>query len=608
MYKRKESNRRPGKAARRVLQLGSLAVIALGVAGFTRCNPDLSDYQAWQSEEFAWWEMEQGWKSDTRKAFWFTSQGSRMMPYDWFMNLEQAESETLFKDPANMERLGYIPAPADPFWNPGGFPIGLAKGGQDEDGVTWMGPTCAFCHTNKLDLGGKPTVIDGAPGLGDFETFNNDMVNALIETWANEDKFDRFADRLLGDGASSDARQTLKGKLQAHSMVLGTRNDLNKADHPYGFARVDAIGAIFNQVVVNDIAEERNHHPSNAPVSYPFLWGASQSSVVQWNGLAPNDKAGFGPLMRNVGEVLGVYGVVDVVNRSGDDYIRPDVKLEDALDDAFKFGYKSSVNIDNLGKIELWIRNLRSPKWPINLLPPPDTELLQAGADLYQNKCASCHAVVSRKDESKSYEPVMTKVSDVKTDPYMADNYLMATNSITGDPWLTGKLEGTHAYIVAGPRYAETFEAESNGEPISPRGSALVTTGIGVILGHPGQTIKSAFLSFSDARAEQSFDPRSYKARPLTGIWATAPYLHNGSIPNLYELLLPENERSETFNLGSHEYDPVRVGLSTTAQPDSFLYDTRLQGNSNQGHSGPDYGTDLSDEERRALLEYLKTL
>ena len=51
-----------------------------------------------------------------------------------------------------------------------------------------------------------------------------------------------------------------------------------------------------------------------------------------------------------------------------------------------------------------------------------------------------------------------------------------------------------------------------------------------------------------------------YKARPLNGIWATAPYLHNASVRTLYQLLLPAEQREKTFNLGSKEFDPVNVG------------------------------------------------
>jgi hypothetical protein len=98
----------------------------------------------------------------------------------------------------------------------------------------------------------------------------------------------------------------------------------------------------------------------------------------------------------------------------------------------------------------------------------------------------------------------------------------------------------------------------------------------------------------------------AYRARPLNGIWATAPYLHNGSVPNLYDLLLPPTHRPKFFYVGSWEFDPVHVGVETGSPfAGSFTFDTRLPGNSNSGH---EYGTSLSEPERMALIEFLKTL
>src|SRR5262249_9350874 len=94
-----------------------------------------------------------------------------------------------------------------------------------------------------------------------------------------------------------------------------------------------------------------------------------------------------------------------------------------------------------------------------------------------------------------------------------------------------------------------------------------------------------------------------YVARPLTAAWATAPYLHNGSVPTLYDLLLPAAKRPKAFPLGHRDYDPKKLGYRTDVARPRFTFDTALPGNSNAGHES---GTDLSAEERWALLEYLK--
>ena len=118
-----------------------------------------------------------------------------------------------------------------------------------------------------------------------------------------------------------------------------------------------------------------------------------------------------------------------------------------------------------------------------------------------------------------------------------------------------------------------------------------------------------------------------YRARPLDGVWATAPYLHNGSVPTLDDLLRPQADRPQVFCVGPVEFDPERVGLPvpvatklTAAECEAGLtrFDVRQRGNSNLGHSfegladGPRplgvLGRQLLNRERSALIEYLKTL
>ena len=124
-----------------------------------------------------------------------------------------------------------------------------------------------------------------------------------------------------------------------------------------------------------------------------------------------------------------------------------------------------------------------------------------------------------------------------------------------------------------------------------------------------------------------------YKPRPLAGIWATAPFLHNGSVPTLYELLSPVPASSERFPVGHRTFDPVNVGLVTRpSATEGFWLNTRLQGNRNTGHEfragyvepcrivtgagGAEHadvqhqfgviGPELSDYDKRAIIEYLK--
>jgi mono/diheme cytochrome c family protein len=114
-----------------------------------------------------------------------------------------------------------------------------------------------------------------------------------------------------------------------------------------------------------------------------------------------------------------------------------------------------------------------------------------------------------------------------------------------------------------------------------------------------------------------------YHARPLAGIWATAPFLHNGSVPSLYEMLLPAYRRTKKFYLKEPNFDPRAVGLyADESLKGAFLYDTTVPGNSNAGHEfragyrdetalggmpmNGVIGPEMTDDERWAIIEYLK--
>ncbi|NER51103.1 MAG: cytochrome c, partial [Symploca sp. SIO1A3] len=99
-----------------------------------------------------------------------------------------------------------------------------------------------------------------------------------------------------------------------------------------------------------------------------------------------------------------------------------------------------------------------------------------------------------------------------------------------------------------------------------------------------------------------------YLSVSLDGLWLRAPYLHNGSVPYLEDLLEEPENRTKVFYRGYDVYNQEKVGFvaeGLEAEKVGFKYDTSVQANGNQGHL---YGTDLSSEDKQALVEYLKTL
>jgi len=121
----------------------------------------------------------------------------------------------------------------------------------------------------------------------------------------------------------------------------------------------------------------------------------------------------------------------------------------------------------------------------------------------------------------------------------------------------------------------------------------------------------AAFNAYGSGHAWQFSHFRAttgYVAVSLDGLWLRAPYLHNGSVPTLEDLLNPPASRPSFFWRGYNVYDTHHVGFMTTgneARREGTAFDTRQPGNSNAGHS---YGTSLSPDDKRALIEYLKTL
>ena len=123
-----------------------------------------------------------------------------------------------------------------------------------------------------------------------------------------------------------------------------------------------------------------------------------------------------------------------------------------------------------------------------------------------------------------------------------------------------------------------------------------------------------ARVAWDGYRDDQVTSPLAYRARPLDGMWATPPVLHNGSVPNLYELLSPADKRSKTFYTGTREFDIQRVGYVTSSFQGAFGFNTTTVGNSNAGHEFSNrpgkgvIGPELTDQQRFALIEYLKSI
>jgi hypothetical protein len=609
--------------------------------------------------------LPQNWTDADANWFYSVPQGSKLLPYAWFLHLEESQSTKPFRDNSHIRALGYLPRTPGGATNPDGLPVGFTKDGEH------LGITCAACHTNQIQFQGRAWLIDGAPTLGDFDSLLRELVEALDATSVDAAKFERFSTAILGSSAVGSVKAALKQQLdevRTFRRAYNARNLAPDVASRSGPGRIDAFGSILNEVVETFAKAPNNHARANAPVSYPFLWDTPHHDFVQWNGAAPNKESVLaipligtrrvGALGRNVGEVLGVFGTVEAGP--------PGPKLG---------GYESSVEKRNLIEVEEVLRKLWSPQWPAGLGAISEDDRL-AGKQLFQRHCVECHDDSFNRTAPDRH--VEAKMRAVGTDPTMAANFA-TRRARTG--LLEGRLitlPGLRAFgpdaaasdmlvhmvervIIGGSILSNPVLAGINPEFVVHAelrldkerrlqvdstsldlDSAGKVRAIGVRKGmkllrnkkefthdeesfdHPGRffstdnqqlvfdlagraqtEIKSSVaglhLRFDDA-VPVSYQ---YKGRPLNGIWATAPYLHNGSVPNLDELLKPAVARVKKFKVGSREFDPVKVGFRSDSGSDGAEFDTTAPGNSNSGH---EYDREFSPQERAQLIAYMKSL
>lgn len=367
----------------------------------------------------------------------------------------------------------------------------------------------------------------------------------------------------------------------------------------------------------------------NAPVSYPFLWDITHSDYVQWNGLAGN--AELGPLGRNVGEVIGVFAKLDWEVKEPGFSLSGWLTGQDNKQERIEF--TSSIDLVNLQRLEAHLGRLTSPEWPQEILGEFDPEKVALGRRLYARHCQSCHQIIEPKAWDRVAISDMTDVDVLGTDPQMAHNSVNYKG-------YSGNFKNTYQNTTVGPLVLETrapaiqiLTSVTKGAVSTPdadkswarrRLDWFYVLGVSWFENDVEYSVKTGHYR-PDTTSRPYDSLLAYKGRPLNGIWATAPYLHNGSVPTLYDLLLParregdpkEGEyRPEQFQVGSREFDPVKVGFRTEGY-EGFTQTTHRLGDRNTGHEygarniqlpNGDVRQAMTEEQRWALVEYLKTL
>ncbi|MFZ6775898.1 di-heme-cytochrome C peroxidase [Undibacterium sp. Ji83W] len=614
--------------------------------------------------------LEQNWKPEQSLWFYTTTQGSNLLPYDFFLVLEQDDKPELFRSDENINRYRYLPQKKTSS-NPDALPVGFVK--DNYLSKNYMGFTCAACHTAQVNYKGTGMRIDGGPASADMAGFLKGLTQAMMAVRDKPDVQKRFVQAVLKLGAYNNEADVI-ADIKTYTLRLTSYNIINHSPVDYGYARLDAFGRIYNRTlehllnrqqieevlgklltedemrtalagigpdissadrdkIIERVATSAKNIvklrqelfiKADAPVSYPFLWDIAQHDYVQWNGLGGN--GGLGPLGRNTGEVIGVFGSLDWHEGkrfsitsliSGQGWTKKVIEFD------------SSINTQNLRRIENQLTELQSPKWPQEILGKLDQTRIKRGEKLFANYCVSCHAEIDRSSPQRRVVAHMSKLEEVGTDPTMADNSIkydgysgilrnQYVGAGVGDVLLDKKAPIAALLTKATLGVVTTPDADKG---FIRRWSEWLHNIIQALFGNEIKDSNKHGNYIPDTTMNPYSSLQAYKGRSLNGIWATGPYLHNGSVPTLYDLLLPATCpadqkdaecRPEKFLVGSREFDAEKVGMKSTGY-EGFTFDTRLNGNRNFGH---EYGTKaakepgdlpmLTKEQRLDLLEYLK--
>lgn len=529
--------------------------------------------------------LDTGLTADEQRSWHHVSEGSELMPFSVLLVLNNVRTGRPFVE--SLADYGFLVESDDAMDLPVGWTQVSRKLGERE--VPFIGINCAACHTGEIRHDGKVLRIDGAPNLFALEAFFNDLRASIEPILADKLKAFLFVRDLIRETHVP----TVDGELL--EVAPGALSVLETVDASDGLDAsesnlVEQVGSGFISTALGGDAGARSGskaHPEAGLVVEAIIRDADFVSrrLHSLRILAKAIDSGT-PLGPGRGDSFGIIR----------DLLYPDdpVLLDAPVSTPALFGFqqftwlhwdgntrgvlgrniaqavalgadfdpetfRTSVNLEGLERLEEVGRKLRAPKWPEEVLGRLDPVRIETGRGLFATHCASCHT-------TEAVHPV--------------------------------------AAVGTTPKRAESLGVPLGGRPFAEALTAFSTRVTAVALEQHG-------IPAEEARRMERGSPAGWRAtggyiaRSLEGIWASPPYLHNGSVPTLHDLLLPAAQRPKAFPLGHREFDPVKVGFTTEVTDPVFVLDTTVEGNGNGGH---EFGTSLGEAERGALLEYLKSL
>ena len=483
---------------------------------------------------------------------------------------------------------------------PVGFTVAHGSGGPV------MGMTCAACHTRQIEVAGSSYRIDGGPAIVDFQSFLADLDASVAAVLKTPEAFSGFAEAVPGpiaaarrEGAVAEGPRGLAPALpHAHGGALPAQ--------PWGPARLDAVSMIFNRLTGLDLGP-----PSNSYIIKENIRVADAPvRTIRSSGTPRPRTRPSGP---------------DSPTTATTSWACPATWARSAACSACSIPGRrrggtsgSSTSTTTRPTSPAWRRwKTWSGSWARRNGRGPWTSTLpsRAGPSLERPKaqggCTECHGIRTGKIRSLIQKTWATPIQDVGTDSRQYD--ILKRDAQTGAlngakiPFVTQELKNVDTAFNVLRTAVVGAIVQYKLPVVSPEIQGSSAAALKSPLTPETEALKGAF----NARSRCAGLPAeaSPTSRVLEGIWATAPYLHNGSVPTLAKLLAPAKDRPERVRdrpgLRPREGrardgpDEVHYKLKTTDCTD------RNSGNSRCGH---EWGTELSEGDKKALLEYLKVL
>jgi len=488
-----------------------------------------------------------GWSRDDLDFFLHGSMGTEFAPETVLRAFVKIYPD-LFPT-ADLSHLGLLP---DEVF---GWPVGFSRRNVPHlGGLAAVGVNCASCHvTDTATENAAPVRVLGGTAHFDAEAFFGSIIVATFRT-ADPANMKRFLAAYLAvnDPAAGAAAQDrfAENWTQQESKITAAMQD-----DPSG-AKGIAVGAL-HEIRADDLRPAAD--ADLAALSHAMLRLFHNMRAALHVPDQPPDKAppASGPGRNDAFGLLSAalfgapqpfapvkFGLVwnvgsrPAVHWDGNTLSPIGRNLLAALGlGAPLDGKRGLLDFSLLQRHTALTEQIRAPRWPFAI----DDAAAKRGAAHYQSRCASCHD--GKESDARLHAPAETG-----TDPLRATAFSM--------------------------QQAERFNVFLAGLEI------------------PGYT---------PSKEPGIRGTQKYWAATLAGVWARSPYLHNGSVRTMQELLTPPASRAKSFHRGTRVFDTVQMGYTDAGH---YVLDTTPAGNSNAGH---DYGTDLSAAEKRDLIEYLKT-